>query len=208
MNFIFSLFLSLSISLPLSALATDYKLNSAIKNGNSVDFIKYEGAGQWGSYLAMNLPYGPMADLFQQLKQNEKKVLINRGEAHITVITPVEFWNNLRPHGVSIMEINQIAVASNIQNSAFDIICLGKDNALVNGKIEQTFYVVIESKDLLNIRLQIQKLLISKGGKPKDFEPKNYHPHITLGFTVRDLHESDGVIKDLNSCVGRIELIK
>lgn len=187
-------------------IATDFRLNRAIKNGDSVKFLKFDGPGQWDNYLAMNLNFKPMEDFFKQLQQREKKPLTNRGEAHITAVTPVEYWNKSRPRSVLMAEINKIAETMNIQKSKFEIVCLGKGSTSVNEKKEETFFVVVLSDDLINIRKEIQKLLISKGGSSTEFDPMNYYPHITLGFTKRDLHESDGVIKGHNSCVNSIEL--
>jgi len=56
-------------------------------------------------------------------------------------------------------------------------------------------------------RKEVQNLFISKGGEPVKFLPAKYFPHITLGFTKRDLHESDDVKKDRNSCVFDIKVI-
>lgn len=206
MKNLFLIFLVFIFLFSQSANAVDFRLNRAIKNGDSVKFLTFEGAGQWDNYLAMNLAFKPMEDLFKQLQQSEKKPLTNRGEAHITVVTPVEYWNKLRPRGVSMAEVNKIAETMNIQKSKFEIVCLGKGTALVNEKTEETFFVVVQSEDLINIRKEIQKLLISKGGSSSEFGPMNYYPHITLGFTKRDLHESDGVLKGRNSCVSGIEL--
>ena len=63
------------------------------------------------------------------------------------------------------------------------------------GQNEFTYFVVVQSEDLISIRKKIQDSFVGKGGDKNDFNPLNYFPHITLGFTKRDLHESDGVIK-------------
>lgn len=152
-------------------------------------------------YLAMDLPYEPFAEIFKKLQIAEKKKLINRGEAHITVITPIEYHHVLRPKGVSIEEIDQIAKDMDIQNSNYEVLCLGLGEIAIDGNLEQTYYLVVQSEDLLNLRMAIYRLFLSKGGSKVDFDPAHYYPHITIGFTKRDLHESDGVIKDSRSCI-------
>ncbi len=199
-------YLLIICSFSISSLAATYSLSDAVKNGHSAAFQSHEGLGAFDSYLVMNLPYSPMLDLFQQVTTAETRTLINRGEAHITVITPVEYWNALRPQGVSMSEINDIARTMDIQGSDFNILCLGRGSASINGVTEHTFYVVVESTDLMNLRREIEKLFVSKGGSLGKFDATKYYPHITLGFTSRDLFESDGVFKDSNSCIGRIEL--
>jgi hypothetical protein len=184
-----------------------FHLDPKIFKGNSVNFIEYQGPGAFDNYLSMNLPFEPMADLFKQLLIKERRPLTNRGEAHITVITPVEFWNELKPFGVTMQEINQIALDAKIQNSAFQIVCLGRGEASVDGKLEQTFFVVIKSENLLAIRKRVQQLLMTKAnGQPTTFAADKFYSHITLGFTKRDLHESDGVIKNENSCVSSLSV--
>ncbi|MES2962752.1 MAG: 2'-5' RNA ligase family protein [Bdellovibrionota bacterium] len=184
--------------------AAELVLDSKIHDTKSVEFIPYEAAGPWGSYLAMNLPFEPVAELFKQLLLKERRQLANRGEAHITVVTPVEYWNVLKPKGVTIEAINQIAKNSAIQKAKFEVVCLGRGAAKIDGADEATFYVVVKSKDLVEIRSAIQAAFVAKGGDAKAFLPSAYHPHITLGFTKRDLHESDGVIKDEKSCVSKL----
>ncbi len=150
----------------------------------------------------------PVANIFYQLEARLQKPLISRGEAHITVITPVEYWNILRPRGVTIREINQIAENFGIQQSRFNIVCLGQGKAILDNKIESTFFIVVNSEDLIKLRKMIQIHFVRKGGSSNEFNPYNYHPHITLGFTKVDLHESNGVIKDTRSCISKINLIR
>ena len=62
-----------------------------------VAFIPHSGDGPFSNYLTMNVNFEPMADLFSQLLLNQRKPLTNRGEAHITVVTPPEFSTILMP---------------------------------------------------------------------------------------------------------------
>lgn len=178
-----------------------FQLDKSILKSSHLEFKKYQGSGAFDNYLAMNIAFEPMADLFKQLLIQERRTLTNRGEAHITVLTPPEYWSVFRPMGISIQDVNDIAEKRKIQSSDLSILCLGQGQAVIDNKKEDTFYVVIHSKNLLLIRNDLQKLLILKGGKESDFDPNKFFPHITLGFTKRDLHESDGIIKDEKSCL-------
>lgn len=71
----------------ISANAQTFFLNSKVLRGNSVPFIAHAGVAQFDSYLAMNLPFEPVADLFKQIIVKENRPMASRGEAHITVIT-------------------------------------------------------------------------------------------------------------------------
>lgn len=163
-------------------------------------FIAHNQPGPWGSYLVMNLPFKPFEKLRHQLEAQESLKLTQRGEAHITVITPIEYWKVLAPQGVTMKDINGIARRHNIQKMSFEPVCVGMGAALVKDQPEKTFYVVVQSADLIKIRNDIESLFVSKGGRPSDFQAEHFYPHVTLGFTSRDLHESDGVIKDNKTC--------
>jgi 2'-5' RNA ligase len=81
---------------------------------------------------------------------------------------------------------------------------MGKLN--IDGVEEKTFYIVVESPELVAIRQEIQNLFLLKGGNEKDFVAENFYPHITIGYTKRDLHDEDGIIKDAKSCISKISL--
>ncbi len=158
-------------------------------------------SGPFDSYLAMNLPFSPVKELYQKIQALDGVSLKSRGEAHITVVTPVEYWSILKPHNITIEQINQIADLMKIQNSKFDPLCVGRGSVILSGKEENTYFIVVQSNDLVNIRREIQALLVQMGGGATEFNPENFYPHITIGFTSRDLHESDGIIKNTRLCV-------
>lgn len=185
----------------------DPTLSLQIHKSESVEFLSFNEPTQWGSWLQQNLPYAPAQQLTAQIESSYQVKLKTRGEAHITVITPVEYWNVLKPAGLTMEEINQAALKLKIQSAKFEVVCLGQGTASLDNKQERTYFVVVRSEDLVNIRKEIHRLFISKGGDRTKFNPLQYYPHITLGFTKRDLHESDGVIKDANSCIQGIRLI-
>lgn len=175
-------------------------LSDKVFKGNTVPLLKHSGPGEWDNYLTMNLPFEPVAHLFAQWLIRQKTTMTSRGEAHITVITPIEFWHTLRPQGITLDEIQHIAESSALQSSQFEIVCLGQGELKTPSRVEKTWFLVVKSADLLRVRHKIHQLFVAKGGKPEHFAVENYYPHITLGYTLRDLHESDGVIKDATTC--------
>ncbi|WPU64509.1 hypothetical protein [Peredibacter starrii] len=179
-----------------------FSLSKTVYNNADLAFIKHEGNGAFDSYLSMDVRYAPVKELFKSVVKSERKELKTRGEAHITVITPVEYFEVLKSK-VSMKEINEIAVKSSIQSSTFKVICLGK-GALKN---DETYFIVVNSMDLLQIRKKVQKLFETRGGTQGSFMAEHFFPHITLGFTTRDLHEADGVIKNDKSCMADIDIL-
>lgn len=196
--FIFCLFFS---SLVHNGHTYEAKLDQSLIKSKLVNFIPHIGEGPWDNYLVMNLPFVPIADIFKQLLIKEKRQLTSRGEAHLTVITPIEFWEVLKPTGISMDEINSIALAAKLQGMRFKALCVGSGAAILEANVEKTFYLVVESSEVIEMRKAIEVLFLSRGGEKGKFDPLNYHPHITIGFTKRDLHFSDGVVKDKNSCI-------
>lgn len=195
------------VSFQVLAGPSQFKLSKKVFDNSNLDFIPHQGGGPFDSYLTMEIQFEPMAELFKQLLIQKRMPLTNRGEAHITVVTPIEY-NEVLKTKLSMKEIDNLAKEANIQSSKFETVCLGKGSLEIEKKLEQTFYVVVRSQALLKIREAIQKLFIKKGGDGNLFKPSQYYPHITLGFTKRDLHESDGVTKDERSCFGDLSLVK
>lgn len=168
-------------------------------------FISHVEEKPFGSYLIMNINFKSVKKLFISLdgflngSLNKKKA---RSEAHITIITPPEYDNILKKY-ISIDEINKIALESDLQNSQFKPLCIGK------GEFEgrQTYYLVVRSIGLLKIRKKIFELYKSRGGNPSQFDPNLFYPHITIGYTNSDLHLGPhGVKKGVNSCYGKIKI--
>jgi 2'-5' RNA ligase len=151
------------------------------------------------NYLSLTTPYEPVRKLHEELQSREGKQLVTRGEAHITVITPPEF--NVLKTKLSITDLNAIAEEKNIQTSDIEPICVGKGSAPISGREENTYFIVVGSNRLREIRTQIAELYEKRGGSQTLFDPAKFFPHITVGFTKADLHEHQGVIKDRRACV-------
>jgi len=178
-------------------------LSKNVHNTSNIQFQPHTGQGPLANYLSMEIPFLPISEVRLQLESILKSKLKNRGEAHITVITPPEYFQVLKEK-ISIQEINQLAIKSNLQSSRFEVLCLGAASPKfqIPSGIQPpvTYYVVVKSDDLLKFRVALQQLYVARGGNPASFDPFHYYPHITVGFTDRDLHESDGVIKDISTC--------
>lgn len=196
------LFLSLT-TLPLWA--QTYTMSRDTLNGSLMNFISHQGPGPFDTYLTMEIPFAPVKRLYKDLSNRLGANLITRGEAHITVVTPPEFNNELKAY-ISMDEIDAIAKDMNIQGAQFSIKCLGSGSLLIDGKLEKTFYIVVESKDLLKIRNKILETIQGEGGSPTLFKPERFFPHITVGYSKRDLHDSDGIFKDASTCIENIDL--
>jgi hypothetical protein len=168
-------------------------------------FLSHSGTGAFDNYLAMNLPFEPIRTLHKAVEQRLGRTLINRGEAHITIIKPTEY-SAVLGKVLTMHEIDSIALALHIQQAAWSVVCLGRAQYPINGTLEQTYYVVVRSEDMLAIRKAIFVRFVERGGEPSLFDPSHVYLHITVGFTKQDLHEEvQGVRKSENSCLWAIE---
>jgi hypothetical protein len=66
---------------------------------------------------------------------------------------------------------------------------------------------VVESEDLLAVRRKIAEELAGRGLGPDAFDVAAFEPHVTIGFTKRDLFETDGVGKGKASIVATLPLV-
>lgn len=151
------------------------------------------------SYLSLDLLYKPFEKIRLDLEKSKKITLKNRGEAHITVLTPPEV--KAMSDKLTFKEIKELAHNLKLQESPYKLLCVGKGVHKTKPDEGETYYVVIESERLFEIRRKIQALYTSKGGDPTNFNPEKFYPHVTLGFVKRDLHLEDGVFKNTDTCL-------
>lgn len=154
-------------------------------------------------YLSLPLPFEPADQLRQKVQALSPDLkLHHRGEAHVTVLTPQE--NELLSTHLSRKEL--LEIANSTLKDDLHPHCVGMAEASIDGKKEKVFYVVVDSPSLFSVRKQLKAAFVAKGGAQNRFRPDAFHPHITLGFTLRDLHESDGVVKNKKTCVHPLSL--
>jgi hypothetical protein len=182
-----------------------FTLSRSVFQASQLDFIAHVGPGPFDSYLVQPVNYRPIEALRRQLETELPQPIQNRGEAHITVILAKEFQSVLK-QTLSMPEINTIARSENIVGAPFEAICVGEGAALVNGKLEHSYFLVIKAEKQLQIRRKIAAAFVAKGGNPGDFDAEDFRPHITLGFTKRDLTAEDDVVKDQTSCVQSVKM--
>ena len=183
-------------------------VSSSILENSGLPFYSHRGNGRFDTALAMNVDYGPLLSVRAQLNELldfQLKFFVGwdpEGEAHVTTITPVEYYDVLKPH-LSIERIEKIALENNIQGSDLKIIGVGSGSKEIENSQESAYFIIVESQNLNTIRRKIHEEFIRGGG-----DPDNFYPHITIGYTLRDLHESDGILKDAENSLDERFTIK
>jgi hypothetical protein len=138
------------------------------------------------TYAAIDFPVKHFAPALQQAEKAAGGSLITRGEAHLTVLTPPEYMRIEPKTRKKILDEMKEALAS----AEVKPVCIGRGQANLNGKDEFTYFVVVDAKAVRAIR--------------EKYHLQEFYPHITLGFTKRDLHVEDGVHKDKASCISQL----
>ncbi len=186
------------------ALVTTPALSST--NPLSLEAQAFAGGGRGprdatARYVTIDLLYDPFRRLTEALETVEGIKLKTRGEAHITLLTPPEFEVLAKRLVESEIRSAFDKLASDTPGSrAAEPICVGR------GKLgaAKTFYVVVKYRAAFRARQLLAKKFQASGGDATEFKPDVYYPHVTLGFTDRDLHLEDGVIKDARSCLHKL----
>lgn len=90
-----------------------------------------------------------------------------KGEAHITVISPPEY-QILASANVTIDDINDLATKYKIQQSTFQVVCLGRVELQTN----VVYQLVVRSPDLVRLRTRLFQLYWHNGGNTALFDPE------------------------------------
>lgn len=143
------------------------------------------------NYVSLDLEYSAYKETLNKLDTFLGTKLQNRGEAHITVLTPPEF--KTLSEKISPETIHQEWVTWS--QKAFNKVCLGEGLVKEKNKVLKTYYIVVNAPEILGFRTHLKSKYAVE-----NFDDKLFYPHITLGFTERDLHYEQGVIKDPKSC--------
>ncbi|MCW8450803.1 2'-5' RNA ligase family protein [Legionella quinlivanii] len=193
--------------------AEQISLSKTIYVNSSLPFESHQGAGPFDTAIAMNIQYQPVKTIREELSSYLQYPLRfftgwnEDGEAHITVITPPEYSDIIKKF-VSIERMEEIALQNTIQASDLKVLGLGRGVVNINDKAEETYFLIVKSRNLLKIRQLVYEEFVKNGGNKDAWNPRHFHPHITVGYSLRDLHEADGVIKDvMHSLDTRFELV-
>ena len=122
------------------------------------------------------------------------------------MLRPTEF--KILSNYISIEDINKIALENNIQNTKFEVQGLGNGSTKISNIGEFTYFVIVRADELLNIRKLISNVCVEAGMDSSSWNYSKYNPHITIGYTKRDLHEEDGVIKNSSSKIADIKVTR
>ena len=149
-------------------------------------------------WLAMNIDAKPLEQLRLQLEHLGGVPLKSRGESHITVLTPPEYAQIKAK--LSMPDLDAKANQLDIQHTSWKPLCVARAVDSKDTK-KVVYYLVVEAEGLRSLRHELQTLFVKNGGESSSFDDTHFYPHITIGFTDRDLFEADGVIKDTRNCV-------
>ncbi len=207
-TWIFAGFLLLLTTLGCRHTAPDSIVKTDESQSLPLDAKVLEGTSvNWSAsrdYAAMNIAFEPILALKKAIEMRDSITLQSRGEAHITVLAPQEMAQ-LRTK-LSLEQINRVIEKADIQKTQFEVVCVGRGSVNLLTRKLSTYFLVVRAEGLVTLREQLSRLFVKAGGVQESFQAQLFYPHITIGFTDRDLHQQDGIIKDSKSCIYPIEL--
>ncbi|KAL6762462.1 hypothetical protein V8C86DRAFT_2518281 [Haematococcus lacustris] len=163
-----------------------------------------------GSWLGFQLSWALYEPIFAQLNSTAGVApLVNRADVYITTISTAEYAVLSSLSSITIQDINAIAMASDIQASSFVPHCVARfrKSLVTPAVVDEAYNVPASSADLVAIRQRVSDLYQMLGGEPGMFNPTSFLPHITLGFSRRNMGDADGVFKGENACWAPISLV-
>ncbi|KAF9347751.1 hypothetical protein BGX26_000788 [Mortierella sp. AD094] len=186
-------------------------INKKVLDTQKVPYVNHTGNGLFMNWVGLNVDFKyvkPIFDLVNSTQSIANGTLLSRGESHITVILPPEYDNILHPAGVTIDELNAMALKNNrLQRAKFEIECLGRVQVVSkpDNVYQQAVQIILKNfQDIVAYRQDVFELFVKKGGNPALFDAANFLPHITLGFRHRDIFVEDGIFKGKNACIHKM----
>jgi len=140
----------------------------------------------YGTYLIHKVSFNPVNRIKKAIEKIKGIQLVDRGEAHITVVTPPEHDAIQKAVEGFSMERVERFVRDKIQNLNWDTPGVGAARGLnPDGKYTEVYFLVARSSDLRMIRQEIAE----RFKIPVEiFDPTKQDFHVTIGFTESDLH--------------------
>ena len=180
-----------------------FVLEATFARPETMPYAPHRGGDVFANYVAIEMPHDPMPALRAQIEAAFSVRLRSRRRAHLTVISPREIHDALSAR-MTMDELDAMAEEAGLQRAPIEVECLGRATAIFEGVSHQTFYVVVRSPAALAFRRRVAAEFRRRGGAEGQFSPDVFFPHVTVGFTHRDLHFEDGVMKDTSTCVATL----
>jgi hypothetical protein len=194
------IFLALILSLTSFAVETITTDIKALESLEKRPYFKPEA-----DWVGIPMPFGPVEKIREELENRIGKKLQHRGEAHIAVITPPEF--RILAQTLKMNTIDKIVAKEGSMKAPIKVLCLKKVTAVLGNKTEESWFISVDSPELREFRNQVWRRFVANGGLPGDFVWKRWAPHITVGFTSRDLHDEDRISKEKADCAYELKAL-
>ena len=182
-------------------------------------------------YLATTLNHTHFPQIKKQIEKIANTTLKDRGEAHMTIITPPEYGYEAENYQqglgklIKLPELNAIAQGERTREESamqlfsvqqFDMypLCIGKASRSIGKKGEKgykedsaVYYIIVESKQASAFREELETEFQARRGNPSHFCAKCFRAHITIGYEDNDWFEDKSIYKTEHTCEYGINLI-
>ncbi len=159
------------------------------------DFVSHPADGGSPGWLALPVSHEAVQKLVAGIEHIRGIELQDRGESHITVITPPEAQSIREQAGIPIEALEAYALPK-LEAARWQVLGVGSARDL----LKQTFFLVVDSPDLLALRRDLADVFQLDRDT---FDPAAQDFHITIGFVQSDIW---GVDKGRGSLQGDLGL--
>jgi hypothetical protein len=153
-------------------------------------------------HVAMQIPYEPLRRLKDELERREGMSLQSRPDASLLVLNPQEL-KILRTR-LGLEEIHQFIAKTELQKIPYRPLCLGIMRHEEGSQKLRTYFLTVESQGIKDLRRQLSRRFVEKGGKPHSFQPDAYQARITVAYNQRDLLREEALSSSNNPCAYRL----
>lgn len=147
---------------------TEYIISSDVYHTYRIPFQSFPDS------LRMVLPQDAVQGFYREWSPDHPEVQTPPETFSIPVVSPSEMKRLTEL--MSKEEIEKFAKESFIQNSRFNVVCIGQEES---GK-DLDYFMVLESEELTKIRLELLEVYRRRGGERKNFFATAYTPIIPL----------------------------
>lgn len=164
-----------------------------------VSFLEIDEESLGGPVFAQNLHAPPLDELRRAIEKRTQLTLQAPEGSSLAILDAFE-TKAVLASGFSRDELHRMALEFDIQGYDFEPVCVGRGSIGTGEEGRSVYFMVVRSPAVQEFRGRLRETLINRdpGGAALLREP--YEPHVTLGYTHRDLTHEDGVKKDETSC--------
>ena len=148
---------------------------------NRPSFVSNEGQ------LIIPIPYPEIQILAAELEKRDGTKLVPQQQGHLKVVTNSE-WRILNQR-LSMDDLEKLATKYSMMKMTFTPKCLAKVEVVIREKRDHSWVVVGAADEVMQLRREIWRFYMTKGGAGPEFQWKKWHPVVTVASTTSNFDD-------------------